>query len=89
MGAVDELHPHQGIFGAEQLREDLIQLVPAEIVIAVAGGPGKIGLRHPVLLKSGQDLAGVLLRDGINAVELVPQPGLRLGCQGHYFFTNL
>jgi D-alanyl-lipoteichoic acid acyltransferase DltB (MBOAT superfamily) len=42
-----------------------------------------------IVLKSGQDLAGVLLRDGINAVELVPQPGLRLGRQGHYFFTNL
>ena len=82
MGAVDELHPHQGVLGAKDVGVDPVQGVPAQVVVAVAGGAGKVGLRHPVLLEGGEHLAGVLLRDGVDAGELLRQLPLGLGGQG-------
>ena len=70
MGSVDELNPDQGVFGAEDIGVDLIQLVPALVVIAVTGGAGKVTLSHPVLLKRGKHLTGILLCDSVNAVKL-------------------
>ena len=89
MGAVDELHPHQGVLGAENVGVDLIQGVPAQIVVAVAGGAGEVGLRHPVFLEGRQHLAGVLLRNGVDAAELLGQLRLGLGSQGQNFVAYL
>ena len=77
VGAVDKPEAHQGVLGAEDLGVDLLQLVPAQVVVAVAGGPGKIALGHMVLLERGQDLLGVALRDGVDPVKLFSQ--FRLG----------
>ena len=82
VGTVDKLNPDQGVLRAENIGVDLIQFIPAQVVISVAGGAGKISLGHPVLLKRGEHLAGVLLRDCVNAVKLGPQIGLSLGGQG-------
>ena len=81
MGAVDEADADQGVLGAEDLGVDLLQLVPAQVVIAVAGGTGEVCLRHPVLLEGRQDLLGILLGDGVNALELRAQIGLGLPAQ--------
>ena len=86
MGAVDELEPHQSGLCSEQLGIDLVQLVPAQVVIAIAGGAGEIALRHPVLLKGGQHPGGVLLGNGIDAGKLLGQLGLGPAPQLFYFF---
>ena len=89
MGAVDELQAHQGVLSAEDVGVDLIQGVPAQIVVAVAGGAGEVGLRHPVFLEGRQHLAGVLLRNGVDAAELPGQLRLGLGSQGQNFVAYL
>ena len=71
VGAVDELDAHQGGLGAEDLGVDLVQLVPAQVVVAVAGGAGEVGVGHPVGLEGVQHPGGVLLGDGVDAGELV------------------
>ncbi len=89
MGAVDELYPHQGVLGVEEVGEDQVQGIPAQIVVAVASGAGEVGFRHPVLLESGQHLLGVLLGNGVDAGELLRQVGLGLSRQGFYFVADL
>ena len=86
MGSVDKLDAHQRLLRAEDLGIDLVQLVPSLIVVAIAGGTGKIALGHAVILEGGEHLAGVLLRNGINAGKLLCQAGLGLGGQGEHFF---
>ena len=81
VGAVDELQPNQSGLRPEQLGVDLVQLVPAQVVIAIAGGAGEIALRHPVLLKGGQHPGGILLGDGVDAGKLLGQLGLRPAAQ--------
>ena len=66
MSAVDKLDPHQGGLGAEEIGIDLVQLVPAQVVVAVSGRPGKIVLRHAVFLERAQHPLGVLCRNGVN-----------------------
>ena len=67
VGAVDKLDAHQGGFGAEELGIDLVQFVPAQVVVAVAGGAGEVPLGHPVVLEGLQHPLGVVLGDGVNA----------------------
>ena len=78
MGPVDKAHPHQGILCAEDIGINFIQLIPAQVVVTVAGSAGKIGLGHPVLLKGGEHLLGILLRDGIDAGKDPAKIGLGL-----------
>ena len=89
VGAVDELDAHQGGLRAEELGIDLVQLVPAQVVIAVAGGAGKISLRHPVILEGLQHPDGIFLRNGVDAVKLLSQVLLRLTAQGADPLTDL
>ena len=89
MGAVDELETHQRVLCAKNVCVDFIQLVPPQIVITVAGGPGKIALGHAMLLKGGQDLLGIFLRNGVDSFKLLPQLPLRLLCQGADSFAYL
>ena len=81
MGAVHKPDAHQGVLGAEDIGIDLLQLVPAQVVVAVAGGAGKIALGHMVLLEGGQDLLGVDLRNGVDPVKLFSQFRLSPGRQ--------
>ena len=78
MGAIDKADSHQRILRAEEVGVDEIQLIPAQIVIAVAGGTGKVTLRHPVLPEGGQHPVGVVLRDGVDAGKLLGKGGFRL-----------
>ena len=71
VGTVDELNAHQGGLGAEDLGVDLVQLVPAQVVVAVAGGTGEVGVGHPVGLEGVQHPGGVLLGDGVDTGKLV------------------
>ena len=89
MGAVDELDAHQSGLGAEDLGIDLVQLVPAQVVVAVAGGAGKVGVGHPVVLEGLQHPLGVLLGDGVDAVKLLPQLGLGLLPQASHLLANV
>ena len=83
-GAVTQVYE-----GVEEVGVDQVQGIPAQIVVAVAGGAGEVGLGHPVLLEGGQHLLGVLLGDGVDAGKLLRQVGLSLGRQGFYFVTDL
>ena len=89
MGAVDELDAHQGVLGVEDLRVDLFQFVPAQVVISVAGGSGKVALGDPVGLKGVQHLLRVGLGHLIHPVELLPQVGLGLSGQRPGLLTDL
>ena len=82
MGAIDKLNPHQRVLGAEQIGVNLVQLIPAQIVIAVSGGTGKIVFRHPVLLERRQHPLGIGLGNGVNTGKLLSKPLLRLSGQG-------
>ena len=89
MGAVDKLDAHQSGLGAEDLGVDFVQLIPAQVVIAVAGGAGKVGIGHPVVLECLQHPLGVLLGDGVNAGKLLPQLGLGLLAQLTHLLANV
>ena len=81
VGAVDKLQADQRRLRSEEVGVNFIQLVPTQIVIAIAGGSGKVGLRHPVLLERRQNPGGILLGDGVDAVKLLSQLSLRLVSQ--------
>ena len=81
MGAVNELDAHQCGLGAEDIGVDFVQLVPAQVIVAVASGAGKIAICHPVLLKGSQHPGGVLLGDGVNAGKFLGQLALGLVAQ--------
>ena len=42
MGTIDKLKSHQRILSSEQVGVDFVQLVPAQIIIPIASGTGKI-----------------------------------------------
>ena len=69
MGPVDELGAHQGLFRAEDPGIDALQLVPAGVVIAIAGGAGKIPRLDPLFGKGVQHLLGVFQGDGVDLPE--------------------
>ena len=71
VGAVDELDAYQSRLGAENLGVDLVQLVPAQVVVAVAGSAGEVGVGHSVGLEGVQHPGGVLLGDGVDTGKLV------------------
>ena len=71
VGTVDELDAYQGGLGAEDLGVDLVQLVPAQVVVAVAGGTGEVGVCYPMGLEGVQHPGGVLLGDGVDTGKLV------------------
>ena len=82
MGSVDKADAHQGVFRAEELGVDQIQLIPAQVIIPIAGGAGKIPLRHPVIPEGGQHPLGVVPGDGVYVGKLFPQRLFRLAGKG-------
>ena len=78
MSSVDKLQADQRRLRSKEIGVNLIQLVPPQIVVAVAGGSGKIGLRHPMLLECRQNTSGIFLGNGVNTVKLLSQLSLRL-----------
>ena len=80
MGSVHEAQAHQGALRAENIRPDLIQGLPAQVVIPVAGGTGKAGFADPMLPEGRHNAPGALLRNGVD----LPEAGLdaRLGLPG-------
>ena len=72
MSAVNEADAHKCRFRAENLRIDLVEHFPADIVVAIAGRSGKAGVGYLVILKRLHDLERVLLRNSVNALELRP-----------------
>lgn len=73
MGPIDEADADQRVLGAKQIGIDGIQLVPAHVVVSIAGGSGKVALCHAVFLKCGQDPLRVFRRNGVDAGELLRQ----------------
>ena len=59
MRTVHKIEAHERRLRSEDLRIDLFQHLTPEIVITVAGGAGKAGLRHAVVLKGFHHPAGV------------------------------
>ena len=89
MGAVDKPNAHQGVLGAKQVGVNLVQLIPAQIVIAIASGPGKIALRHAILAEGIQHPQSVGLCHGINAGKLFFQRLFSPAGQGTQLFRKL
>ena len=87
MGTVDELYPDKSGLCAKKIGIDLMQLVPAKVIIAVAGGAGKIAIRHPVVLKGSQHPLGIFLGYGIDAGKFINQLPLGLITQGTHFIA--
>ena len=72
MGAVDELAAHQCGFCTEHLGVDLLQLIPAQVVVAIAGGTTKAGVAHPVVPERLQHFGGVLKGHLLDGGKPVP-----------------
>ena len=73
MGTIDELDPHQSRLRTKEVGVDLIQFIPAQIVVTIAGSPGKISLCYSVILERRQDPGGILFRNSIYSGELLSQ----------------
>ena len=73
MGAAGDLRPDQCRLRVEGVGVDPFQIVPAHVVIAVAGGGGKAGGTYPVFLHGGQNLGLVVLGNGVGLPEAVLQ----------------
>ena len=69
MGPVLEPQAHQGALRPEDLCEDLLQGLPAQIIVAVARGPGKASLADPVLPEGLQHLFRIFFRDPVDLPE--------------------
>ena len=82
MGAVDKADTDQGVLRAKNVGVNLLQLVPAQIVVTITGGAGKVGFCYTVLLKRRQDLLRIFLRNGIDTGKLLSQVSLSLPAQG-------
>ena len=73
VGAAGDLRPDQGSLGVEYVGVDLFQGVPAQVIVAVAGGSGKAGGADPILPHGIEHLGLVVFGDGINGGEPVLQ----------------
>ena len=89
VGAVDKLNPHQSGLGAKQAGIDLVQFIPAQIVVAVAGGAGKISVGNPMLLKGRQHPCGILPCNGVDTGKFPGQLFLGLDAQRFYTVVEL
>ena len=67
VGAVDERSAHQRSFTAKHPGIDALQLVPAHVVVAIAGGAGKVTGLYPLFGKGLQHFFGAYKG---NAVDL-------------------
>ena len=74
MGAAGDLGPYQGGFRVEHIGIDLFQGIPAQVIVAVAGGGGKTGGGDPVFLHGRQNLGLIVLGHGINGGKTLTQP---------------
>ena len=73
VGAAGDLRPHQRSLRVEHICIDPFQIVPALVIVAVAGGGGKVGGIYPILLHGGQDLGLIVFRRLVDGVKPVPQ----------------
>ena len=89
MGAIDKLDAYQGGLSAKELGVDFIQLIPAQIIIAIAGCAGKVSLSYSMILKCLQYPLCVLLGNGVNTCKLLSKFLLCPVPQGPDFLTNL
>ena len=69
MGAAGDLGAYQGGLGVEDVGIDLLQLFPAYVVVAIAGGGGKAGGGNLVFLHGKEHLALVVLRHAVDGLE--------------------
>ena len=65
------LRAHNGGFGTEQLAEDGLQRVAAYIIIAVAGGRGKMAGRNVMAGEGREYLTGTLQSDMVDLGKLL------------------
>ena len=65
MRAVHEARAHQRGLRAKYARPNLIQRLTAQVVIAVARGPGKAGLRDAELLEGLHNALCITSRDAV------------------------
>ena len=79
MGAVHKLAADQARFRAEDLGENFIQGIPAQVIVAVAGGTHQVGGADPVLLKGQKHFLGIVLGHPVDLCKRFPTALLRLG----------
>ena len=70
MGAAGDLGPHQRRLGAEDAGINTLQIVPAVVVVAVAGGGVEVHGGQPVFLHGLYHLGLIVLRHGVDVGEL-------------------
>ena len=75
MGAAGDLGPHEGRLRVEDLGVDLLQALPAVVVVAVARGGGEVVRPQFRLLHRKEDLQLVGLRHLVDGLEAVLQSG--------------
>ena len=73
VGAAGDLGPYQCGFRVEHVGIDPFQIVPALVVVAVAGGGGKVGGVYPVFLHGRNNLGLIVLCGLVDGVKPVPQ----------------
>ena len=73
VGAAGNLRPHQRSLRVEHICIDPFQIVPALVIVAVAGGGGEVGGIYPIPLHGGQDLGLIVFRRLVDGVKPVPQ----------------
>ncbi len=88
MGAACNLGPDKGRLCVKCVRIDLFQHIPAQVVVAVAGGRIKAGLADPILLHSVEDLELVVLSCLVQLAKSLLQPVLDLFSQIIYLWTD-
>ena len=71
VGTGHDLRTDQGIFAAQDGREDLLQFVPAGVVVAVAVDVGEIGVGDLVFNEGGKDPFGIDQADPVEFIKNV------------------
>ena len=69
MGPGDQLGAHQGVLAVKGSGVYLFQGIPAQIVIAVAGGACKMDIADPGLLHGFNDLQLIILRHPVDLLK--------------------
>ena len=92
MGSAGDLGADQSSLGVEDVCVNLFQTVPALVVVAVAGGGGKVVGSDTAALHGGQNLGLVVLCAAVNGLkaflqllqDLLPTP-VHGAAESHFF----
>ena len=79
-----DLRPHEGVFRLKDEGKELGKRIPANVVIAIAGGGREMAARHTVFLEGADDAARVDALDVFDARKRLFTVGLGLSDELRY-----